>query len=153
MIGFLKKRKNGEIPPGLSRRRFLKFAAVGVGGAALLASGSATSLLASNSRSSYGIINPNRSDFANHLGEVFNVRKSPLEEVGLELAEVTSISSSTTGSPEESFSAVFRGPQDRPLEQDTYVVEHASMGAFPLFIVPVYPDGEGLYYQAIFNRI
>ena len=153
MIEFLKQRKNGEAPTGVSRRGFLKIAAVGVGGAALLASGSATSLLSGNSRLSYGIINPNKSDFANHLGEVFQVRKGPLDEVSLELTELVGLSSSSTESGESSFSAVFHGPADRPLEQDTYVVEHAAMGAFPLFIVPVYPDGEGLYYQAIFNRL
>ena len=153
MIDFLKRRKNGETPPGVSRRGFLKIAAAGIGGAALLAAGPATSLLAGNSRLSYGIINPNRSDFARHLGEVFKVRKSPLEEVSVELTEITSISSSMPAFDEESFSALVRGPQNRPLEQDTYVVEHATMGAFPLFIVPVYPDGEGLYYQAIFNRL
>ncbi len=153
MTGIPKRQENGETPPDVSRRGFLKIAAVGIGGAPLLATGPATSLLAGNSRPSYGIINPNRSDFTLRLGEVFKVRKSPLEEVGIELAEVAGISSSMPSYAEESFSAVFRGPQDRPLEQDTYAVEHATMGAFPLFIVPVYSDGEGLYYQAIFNRL
>ena len=71
MIGFLKRRKNGETPPGVSRRGFLKIAAAGIGGAALLAAGPATFLRAGKSRLSNGVINPKRSDFAHRVGEAF----------------------------------------------------------------------------------
>ena len=48
---------------------------------------------------------------------------------------------------------VFRGPHDLPLKQDTYMVEHKAIGAYPLLIVPVYYDGDGLHYEAVFNRL
>ena len=44
-------------------------------------------------------------------------------------------------------------PRSFPLEQGTYMVENKSTGSFPLFIVPVYPRGNGMCYEAVFNRL
>jgi len=56
-------------------------------------------------------------------------------------------------SSDDSFSVVFRGARDRPLHQATYSVDHTSLGTFPLFVVPIYPDADALNYEAIFNRM
>lgn len=52
------------------------------------------------------------------------------------------------------FSLLFRGPHDVALTQDTYSFEHAALGRFSMFIVPVCPPDNGTcYYEAIFNRL
>jgi len=53
----------------------------------------------------------------------------------------------------EQFSIVLRGSNDSALGQGVFQVEHATMGAFELFIVPISADQQGTYYEAIFNRL
>ena len=52
----------------------------------------------------------------------------------------------------ECFALRFRGPADAALEQGTYRVEHARLGAFDLFIVPTGADAHGRFFEALFNR-
>jgi hypothetical protein len=49
------------------------------------------------------------------------------------------------------FSIVFRGPLDAVLPQCIYQLEHAAIGTFDLFLVPIGPDGEGMRYEAVFT--
>jgi hypothetical protein len=51
------------------------------------------------------------------------------------------------------FSAYFRGPLEHFLPQSTYQLEHEGLGGVEIFIVPVRKDGEGIYYEAVFNRV
>ncbi|MDQ6631800.1 MAG: hypothetical protein M3Y82_08580 [Verrucomicrobiota bacterium] len=55
----------------------------------------------------------------------------------------------------ETFSLMFRGSKDQPLQQSSYQFEHPKIGRFVMFIVPV-GDAAALtgsrYYQAVFNR-
>jgi hypothetical protein len=46
---------------------------------------------------------------------------------------------------------VFRGPQDVSLPQRIYRVEHAGIGAFEIFLVPIGPDEGGHRYEAVFT--
>ena len=46
------------------------------------------------------------------------------------------------------FSLTFRGPAE-PLPQATYGLEHAELGAFDLFIVPIGHDDAGIIYEAV----
>lgn len=48
---------------------------------------------------------------------------------------------------------MFRGPPDVFLPQAIYHVEHSAIGAFDLFTVPIRADHEGVYYEALFNRL
>ena len=53
----------------------------------------------------------------------------------------------------ECFSLLFRGGS-RALPQDTYTLEHASLGRFQLLLVPVGPDEYGAQgYLATINRL
>ena len=47
------------------------------------------------------------------------------------------------------FSLTFRGPAESPLPQATYGLEHADLGAFDLFIVPIGRDDGGMIYEAV----
>lgn len=49
------------------------------------------------------------------------------------------------------FALLFYGPGERLLPQRIYRLEHATLGAFDLFIVPLGPDAQGLRYEAIFT--
>lgn len=89
-------------------------------------------------------------EFSKHVNTKFRVSVEP--PVELELTEVKSYMSKPdeeTGM--ERFSAFFRGPNDRFLEQQTYSFEHDEMGDFALFLVPVKQDQNGFRYEAVFN--
>lgn len=49
------------------------------------------------------------------------------------------------------FSLVFRGPQDSPFPQNTYLVKHkAFTQPLSIFLVPIGPDDQGPCYEAVF---
>ncbi|NNF06577.1 MAG: hypothetical protein HKN21_07435 [Candidatus Eisenbacteria bacterium] len=52
------------------------------------------------------------------------------------------------------FSLLFRGSDQSPLEQETYRFEHAALGKFDVFLVPVDMAGNGRqHYQVVFNQL
>lgn len=52
------------------------------------------------------------------------------------------------------FSLLFRGSDQSPLEQETYRFEHAALGKFDVFLVPVDLAGNGRqHYQVVFNQL
>lgn len=52
------------------------------------------------------------------------------------------------------FTLSFRGEAVRRLQQDTYAFDHARLGRFPMFIVPVGREaGRHCFYEAVFNRL
>ena len=81
--------------------------------------------------------------------EVSGRDRRGLRPLTLDLVEVTE---DDPTSVQEHFSLVFRGPHDRVLSQGMCRMEHAALGVFVLFIVPVGPDARGMRYQAVFNR-
>ena len=89
-------------------------------------------------------------EFSKHVNTKFRVAvEQPVE---LELIEVKGyMSKPDEESGMERFSALFRGPSERYLAQQTYSVEHEQMGEFALFLVPVKQDQNGFRYEAVFN--
>ena len=85
---------------------------------------------------------------SSQLNTTFNV-KGDNGDLPLELTEV---SARKLGERNEQFSIIFRGPSDQSLGQGTRRMEHKRFGEFELFIVPIRQDGDGLYYEAVFNR-
>ena len=139
---------------GMTRRGFLRHTAAGIAGAALLAVGIGKLVPGGESRMSAGetLDRLRKADFAGHIGESFTIRRGQLDTVTVRLAEVADIRHTAPQGADDSFSLLFAGPASRPLEQDTYGVEHDSLGSFPLFIVPVYSGNPEPHYEAIFNR-
>jgi hypothetical protein len=89
-------------------------------------------------------------EFSKHVNTKFRVAVEPAVE--LELTEVKGyLSRAHEETGMERFSAFFRGPSDRYLEQKIYAIEHEQMGAFDLFLVPVSQDQSGFRYEAVFN--
>ena len=85
--------------------------------------------------------------FSGHLGNSFRVYPEDSSTLDLELVSSTGLNEGS----ERPFSIVFRGPGDALLPQRIYRMEHAEIGAFEIFLVPIGPDDEGLLYEAIFN--
>ena len=81
------------------------------------------------------------------LNEGFIIARS----IEMELVEVNSLGHKHPRAEREPFSLVFRGPKAPVLIQKIYPVEHQSLGALDLFLVPIGPDGEGMRYEAIFT--
>jgi hypothetical protein len=88
--------------------------------------------------------------FASRVNSRFRLIVGPEAVMEMDLIEFTSGSKS---SHHEAFSIVFRAPVDAPLEQRIYRLEHESMGAFELFLVPIGKSPEGVRYEAVFNRV
>jgi hypothetical protein len=73
-----------------------------------------------------------------------NGTEQPLVLIGADRAD---------GADFERFSLLFRGNADSLLGQDTYIFEHACLGRFEMFIVPVGRRGKvHCHYEAVFCR-
>jgi len=88
-------------------------------------------------------------EFASQVNSRFRLIAGPESAMDVELIEFTAGSKSAH---QEAFSIVFRAPVEAPLEQRIYRLEHESMGAFELFLVPIGKSPEGVSYEAVFNR-
>lgn len=87
--------------------------------------------------------------FTQNVNTKFHVSADDSSELDLELAEVSELKLVKT---QEQFAVIFRGPLDQFMDQGTRSFDHATLGQFELFIVPVKQDEQGYYYEAIFNR-
>jgi hypothetical protein len=87
--------------------------------------------------------------FSENLKTIFEIQVSALDTQELELIEV---SKQEIHRGTESFDVLFRGKKENQFTQGTYMIHHARMGSFPVFVVPV-GDGKNVLYQAIFSRL
>jgi hypothetical protein len=96
--------------------------------------------------------------FNAHLNTPFRILQASNPLMDAELVEVIERGVANETLPraaerQERFSIVFRGPRDKLLQQGIYQMQHNQLGALELFLVPVGQDREGLYYEAVFNRL
>ena len=72
---------------------------------------------------------------------------------GARLSEMTllDVSVRDRGPAWECFSLLFAGPRPA-LPQAIYALEHADLGSFALFLVPVVSPPDVQHYEAVFNR-
>ena len=87
--------------------------------------------------------------FAQNVNTKFQVSADDKNKVELELAEVSELKQQKA---HDQFSIVFRGPLNAFIGQGLRVFDHDKLGQFELFVVPIRQDGEGFYYEAVFNR-
>jgi hypothetical protein len=99
-----------------------------------------------------------RETFARCLNTEFSFNHPKISSATLRLIEVNDLtplsgrrSAAATG--RECFAAVFVGPESKSLRQETYTVNHGSLGKFEMFVVPIGNHREGRYYEAVFNRL
>ena len=89
-------------------------------------------------------------EFSKHLNTKFRVTGDP--PIELELTGIKGYSSRPNEqSGMERFSVFFEGSGDFFLPQRVYTLEHDSMGAFELFLVPIARDEKSFRYEAVFN--
>ena len=88
--------------------------------------------------------------FSQNTNTKFQIPIDEQRNVDLELVEVSEI---RLLPQQEQFAIVFRGPLDMFLDQGTRPFRHEQMGQFELFLVPISRDDQGVYYEAVFNRI
>jgi hypothetical protein len=94
----------------------------------------------------------NRATFLAHLNEKFQLRMGN-SSWEVKLAQVIDFKGSQTNPIEggECFSLVFSGAKQ--LSQGTYDVEHTTLGAFKLFLVPSGKVGGTTQSDAVINRL
>src|SRR3954470_1652709 len=94
--------------------------------------------------------------FAGREGETFQVSAdwpTPLTFRLVEVADLRRPQPSPGRAPRrrEPFSIVFQGPREPVLPQQIYRMEHAALGSFDLFIVPIGAEPDGVLYEAVFG--
>jgi len=96
-----------------------------------------------------GLSNYSKASFQSYLNSIFELH-TVNGVVPVALLEVGDLPASKGG---ECFSLLFRGGS-RALRQDTYTIEHPSLGTFELFLVPTGADENGAQgYLATINRL
>ncbi len=95
-----------------------------------------------------------RSAFSSYLNSIFRIYTG-YSFVDVALVEVKDLmpGAATAQTGAECFSLLFRGG-NTALRQNTYKIEHPSLGKFQLFLVPGKPDDNGAQsFVAIINRL
>jgi hypothetical protein len=144
-----------------SRRKFIKAGAIGalLAGFPLRATAReflepATGALITNS-GTVGILDMRA--FEQHLNSEFRIHHDNVKITSIKLVEVKDLRSrsanTSRANSKECFSAIFLGARRPVLRQNTYEIEHGSLGKFSLLLVPVGMSKNEQYYEAIFNRL
>ena len=88
--------------------------------------------------------------FADRVGDAFIATPS-LGGEPLEL-ELASCDESPHARPDHpAFSLEFHAPGPGHLPQQIFTLEHAELGEFDLFLVPLGPEGNRMRYEAVIN--
>jgi hypothetical protein len=92
--------------------------------------------------------------FSRCLGTTFLLKDSISKTTVFQLIEVHDWQPNVTlTAGRECFSLIFLADDTARLPQNTYAVEHKSLGSFQLFVVPIRGNTNGRYYEAVFNRL
>ena len=89
-------------------------------------------------------------------GDVFRAAPSAGNPLDLVLSQCEE---TTYGSPDQRgpshgrvpFSLLFHSTDGRHVEQQIFTLSHPDLGEFPLFLVPLGPDGSGMRYEAVIS--
>jgi hypothetical protein len=92
--------------------------------------------------------------FESQLNTKFLINQEAAK-IAVTLVSVTNLASrKETKTGKEGFSLVFRGPKETALPQNTYVIEHETLGMFSFLIVPIRTrDNRAAHYEAVINRL
>ncbi len=70
----------------------------------------------------------------------------------LTLVRAYDLGGARAAGPRRPFSLIFSNPRkDSYLPQRTYSLEHAKLGVLEIFLVPIGPDENGMFYEAVFT--
>ena len=85
-----------------------------------------------------------------NLNSKFRLHLDGSDWLELELIEVSELKG---GRSQEIFSIELRSRSSAVLPQRIYRLDHDKLGPFDLFLVPIRKDDQGVYYEAVFNRL
>ncbi|HLN97452.1 MAG TPA: twin-arginine translocation signal domain-containing protein [Pyrinomonadaceae bacterium] len=95
----------------------------------------------------------NKTAFEAQLNTIFLIHDGA-SRVGIKLVDVTDLPRWGATTQREAFSLLFRGDRATALKQNTYLIEHETLGLFSFLIVPVMRrQKSAVYYEAIINRL
>jgi hypothetical protein len=96
----------------------------------------------------------NKAAFESQLNTKFLINEGA-SKVAVTLVDVANLGSRKQNrAGKEGFSLLFRGSKDVILQQNTYVIEHETLGMFSFLIVPIGPKGKRApHYEAVINRL
>ena len=93
---------------------------------------------------------PEKADFEAQLKTTFKVLPDAENEFEMTLVEVkTAISNKF----QECFALLFKAPESATPEQGMFRLRHEKLGDLEIFLVPVKKNDDGLFYEAIFNKL
>ena len=90
-------------------------------------------------------------DFSGRVGETFTATAAEGATLSLTLRSADALYAPPGDQGRTPFSLEFTGDAQEPVPQQTVEVEHADLGGFPLFVVPLGPSPEGMRYEAVFT--
>ena len=83
----------------------------------------------------------------------FPLGETPSNPLALQTITLTQCKVKLLNSIQECFSLVFKAPIDAPQVQALYRLSHPVIGTADIFLVPFKKTDEGLFYEAVFNRL
>jgi hypothetical protein len=88
-----------------------------------------------------------------HVGSTFVLDPDgdPVELTLVEASPIVPHETASDASGRRAFSLLFRGPSGLVVEQRIWTLEHPQLGRLDLFLVPMQPDREGSYLEAVFT--
>ena len=89
--------------------------------------------------------------FADCVGEAFRIRVTPGRSIDVTLAEAVALRDAPAAGGRAPFSIVFRASGEESLPQGIYAVEHETIGACEIFLVPLAPEAGAPRYEAVFT--
>ena len=91
----------------------------------------------------------NRDRFAEVVGSKFSLTAGDVT-IDLELIEVSKLRETPH---QVGFSLLFLAPKGYSIQQSLYDLEHETLGAMQLFLVPVAVENERMQLEAVFNLL
>jgi hypothetical protein len=89
-------------------------------------------------------------DFKDRVGETFTATADEGRALNLTLTSVDGLEARPEAE-RAPFSLKFREEAVEPVPQQTVAIEHADMGGFELFVVPLGAGPDGMRYEAVFT--
>jgi hypothetical protein len=90
-------------------------------------------------------------DFRDRVGETFSATADGGRTLMLTLDQVDALPRPIGDKGRAPFSLEFHDAATDHVPQQTVAVEHADLGSFDLFVVPLGPGAHGMRYEAIFT--
>lgn len=94
---------------------------------------------------------PKLEDFKTHQQDDFSITFTAGQEGVCQVKEISVSKAPANEQGKQQFSVVFVHNNPVVFEQGVYSVKNRSLGAFDLFLVPIYGDEEAVHYEAVFT--